>query len=313
LQNCNKTNGDRYLHKKNINCIFKLTYLDRDVQAMSRLKILRKVFASISLFAPKFFAKRAVNLFYTPRKMPAFKLEKRLSDSAKTYSVNTSEGNINVYHWGEEFEDIVFFIHGWEGRGTQVHKFLKPLLEKNIGVVAFDGPAHGKSEGKQTTLPKFSEAANDVFQSLDNKGNVYILAHSFGVGAAALAIKSGLKPKKAVFIAPPYSVQNVVNNFARFLHIPEKVAEYMHDFMETKTWHNMERDKLCFITLAEYIDMPLLIIHDKEDRYIAYEDGVKVHELCENSQMISTTKLGHTRILSDRTIVDKTVNFLIKQ
>ena len=46
----------------------------------------------------------------------------------------------------------VLLVHGWEGRGAQLGALVDPLVAAGYRVVALDGPAHGDSPGRLSTL-----------------------------------------------------------------------------------------------------------------------------------------------------------------
>jgi pimeloyl-ACP methyl ester carboxylesterase len=240
--------------------------------------------------------------------MASSKIEENYKDNAKKGNISVNQRRIATYQWGDKDAPKVVLVHGWEGRATQLYKFIEPILENGFCVVAFDGPAHGDSEGKQTTLSLFADALTEVCNPLEDIR--YVIAHSFGCGAAAIAINNGLKFEKAAFISSPYSVENVVNNFGKFLRIPKKVVSIMHTQMETKDWHDMPRDNLSFVTLGQSITFPTLFVHDENDKYVPFEDGILASETCNESSFFKTEKLGHNKILLRKPVIEKVMDHL---
>ncbi|MEN8130193.1 MAG: alpha/beta hydrolase [Pseudomonadota bacterium] len=270
--------------------------------------LIRTSFRLLGPLFPKTAATAGVNLFYSPRKTDSSKLELAYKAKAKQIKLQGPLGEISTYQWGDSHLPKVMLVHGWEGRATHLYKFIDPILEHGFGVIAFDGPAHGDSEGNKTTLPLFAKVLAEVHQA--NEDICFVVAHSFGCGATAIAVNNGIAFEKAAFLSSPYSVENVVNKFGEFLRIPVKSVSMMHEIMETERWHNMPRANLSFSTLGPRISFPTLFIHDKDDKYVPYEDGLKASNQCKRSEFVATSKLGHNKILLKKSVVDKVINYL---
>jgi len=272
------------------------------------IKLIRVAFQLFGPVLSRPAADIGVNLFYSPRRTECSKIERSFKEKAEQKTIKDSHGDISTYLWGAPEAPKVVLVHGWEGRATQLYKFIDPILSQGFSVLAFDGPAHGDSDGKQTTLPKFAEVLKEVCQK--NNDIRYVVAHSFGCGAAAIAINNGLKFEKAAFISSPYSVENVVNKFGEFLRIPKKSVSMMHEIMESERWHNMLRAKLSFETLGSGLNFPTLFIHDKNDKYVPFNDGLSASNECQNSEFIVTEKLGHNKILLRKNVVENVMTHL---
>lgn len=274
----------------------------------SSLNLIRYLFSNLGPIFPNTAATIGTNLLYSPRRFQPHRSEKEVEQTGKVSFFNSSQGKLKIYYWPGKKKENVFLVHGWEGRATQMYKFVQPLLDEGYSVLAFDGPAHGSSEGKKTTILLFVQAIEEIYKRYGAK---YIIAHSFGASASAIAISNGLKVNKAVLISTPYSFENVVNGFAKFLNIPEKVSKIMHSIFESNKWHGKPRDYLSFSTLGEKLTLPLLIVHDKRDKYIPFGDGNKVHECCKTSEFIPTDGYGHNAILKNNKVINQSIDFLI--
>ena len=55
---------------------------------------------------------------------------------------------------------------------------------------------------------------------------------------------------------------------------------------------------------------PLLVVHDKDDRETAWQDGADIAAKWPNATLRTTTGLGHNRILRDPAVVESVVSFL---
>jgi pimeloyl-ACP methyl ester carboxylesterase len=63
-------------------------------------------------------------------------------------------------------------------------------------------------------------------------------------------------------------------------------------------------------TMARDIDLPALIIHDRDDRDIPWQDGELLANAWPRAQFVSTSGLGHRRILRDPEVIDRVVRFV---
>ncbi|MEJ0033062.1 MAG: alpha/beta hydrolase [Bacteroidota bacterium] len=90
----------------------------------------------------------------------------------------------------------------WLGRKSRpVSRNHSRVAREGFQVVAFDGPAHGESEGRQTNPVEFAEAMKKV---TDIEGSISaIIAHSFGGVASLLAIQRGLPVTTLINISSP--------------------------------------------------------------------------------------------------------------
>ena len=150
-----------------------------------------------SLLAPKQAAHWAEDLFLTPQRVPRPESEKLWYETARK---KTMSGGIAAYEWGPEGGPVVALIHGWSGRGTQMASFAKPLADKGYRVIAFDGPAHGASEGHMTNVGEFSLFLIRMQKEIGQTFKA-VIAHSFGSGCTVLAKSRGLDVEKLVLIA----------------------------------------------------------------------------------------------------------------
>ena len=60
----------------------------------------------------------------------------------------------------------------------------------------------------------------------------------------------------------------------------------------------------------EHLEMPLLIVHDKDDKETPFANSKDLHEIAKNSELLLTSGLGHHRILRDSKTVQYIVQFI---
>ncbi|WP_425273363.1 alpha/beta fold hydrolase [Pseudomonas petroselini] len=92
-------------------------------------------------------------------------------------------------------------MHGWEGRPTQFASLITALVDNGYSVIALDGPAHGRSPGREAHVLLFARAMLEAAAELPPLHAV--IGHSMGGASAMLAVQLGLRTEALVSIASP--------------------------------------------------------------------------------------------------------------
>jgi len=273
------------------------------------LKLLRTGFTISGHLSPSLTARLAYKLWFTPTRFKTPARELTVLQSAETSVHRINEHDISTYSWG--FDDmqkpLLLLVHGWSGRGTQLGSFVQPLLDAGYRVLSFDLPAHGKSSGKNTNLyevAKVIKTLPDIFGSIEA-----VISHSFGGPCLTTAMQNGFTTNRAVCISPPATTKGLVVKFNQALHIPEKAMQKMIRLIERNFGKNIWHE-VSMVNSVENIDIPGLLIHDKDDRDIPYQEGQAVAQAWNNAPFIKTSGLGHRRILRDDEVIDQAITFL---
>src|SRR5712691_2373566 len=119
------------------------------------LVALRLLFRLSGAVAPPLAARFASYLWYRPQRHRPPVREQGLLGRARHVPMRHAGKRIAVYDWGKG--PTVMLVHGWSGRGAQLGEFVEPLSGAGYRVVAFDAPAHGHSDGRDTTILEISE------------------------------------------------------------------------------------------------------------------------------------------------------------
>ncbi len=56
--------------------------------------------------------------------------------------------------------------------------------------------------------------------------------------------------------------------------------------------------------------IPLLVIHDRDDREVRWDDGAAIAAAWPRAELVTTTGLGHHRIVSDGAVIQQVLGFL---
>src|SRR6478609_3285837 len=151
------------------------SYVKKKNKTPFLLKIIPTIFPWMEKFAPWLANRFFIYLFFTPLQYKTPEKELKAESFSEKFVVNVQGKKIQCYRWGNSTRTLLV-VHGWAGRATQFRRFVKPFVKSGYQVVGFDGPGHGKSDGKKTTLDEFERAIQEV---VANVGNVKaIIAHS---------------------------------------------------------------------------------------------------------------------------------------
>jgi pimeloyl-ACP methyl ester carboxylesterase len=200
----------------------------------------------------------------------------------------------------------VLLVHGWGGYGAQLASFVPALTEAGYRAIAIDGPAHGESDGRRTNLLEFAEVVLVVAEKVGPLAGV--VAHSFGGAATALAISRGLRPGRVVFVGPAADPVMATRRFAAALGLPEPALRAMRSRLESKV--GVEFEALRIPRLVAGFDVPLRVVHDREDPEVPWEEGSTIAAAWPGAEFITTHGLGHYRILHDAQVIAGAVGFL---
>lgn len=255
--------------------------------------------------SPQLATQAAWKLWTTPRRYPQPERERLLLERAEELVVTWSAGSLRAWSWGEG--PLVLLVHGWEGRGAQLGSFVDPLVEAGHRVVAFDGPAHGRSPGSVAHVPAFADAIAAVARSEGHLAG--LVAHSMGAAAAGWVLQT-LRVPRAVLIAPP-DPREVLLRFQDLLGFRDDTRERLLE--RSAQTFGQGLDQFGPERLLGGARTELMLVHDLEDRFVPIEDGLRWREARPEAEWVETVGLGHHRILRDPEVLSRSVDFLARE
>lgn len=271
--------------------------------AFKKSTIVRSIFRVLDTAAPPLATRLAERLWCTiPRGSAA--------PAARPGTLITIEDRIVAEKWGSG--PVVYLVHGWGGRRGQLDPFVAPLVQSGHTVVAFDAPSHGDSAPSaygrgRGLLPEVSDALATVVR---HHGPAHgVIAHSLGGAATAIAILDGLRVGSAVFIAPMADPIPYTFEFGQMLGFGERTRAGFLRRLE----HRVRRPMSDFdipARLGETEDElpPVLVVHDTEDKEVHHRDGALLAAAWPHAEFMSTTGLGHRRILRDEAVIRRAID-----
>jgi predicted alpha/beta hydrolase family esterase len=175
-------------------------------------------------------------------------------------------------------------------------------------VIGFDGPAHGLSEGKQTSIHEFEEVLTEMIRV---KGQPEaIIAHSFGGVATLFSVMRGLPVRTVINIASPTIGDEVIRTYLRAINGSWSTGEFFKSYI-LKT-EGRSFDEFSSLYFVKHFPGPiqLLLIHDDNDSEVEIRHAEAMMEVYPDAKLMRTQKLGHTRILKDDEVIRRTVTFI---
>jgi pimeloyl-ACP methyl ester carboxylesterase len=278
------------------------------------LAMFQTTFKMTQMLFPALAGKWAVRLFFTPRK---FQRPKRESDFLRDgqkmkipfrsdFKMGDQDDYYVRYDWCDK-GPVVLLVHGWEGRGSQMGRFVEPLRKAGYRVISFDAIAHGDSPGKRTNMPEFAQIIKDIDK--DVGGFHAIIGHSLGGTAAGYAVAEGVRTDKLITICSPATIEFILEAFAQQIHASQKTIRRLSQFLENFT--GKSPGEFSFTNFAAKLKTAGQIIHDKHDKEIPFSQALALHKNWNESQLIFTERLGHRRILRDKEIISKIIDFIM--
>ena len=274
-------------------------------------------FATLELIAPSLGARWAERLWFGVPPPPSVSgrdhgsaHDTGLLPPGEPFELSVNGGLVVGEAWGDG--PVVYLVHGWGGRRSQLAAFVRGFAAAGHRVVAFDAPSHGESapgkDGpKQTTFLEFEEALAAVVRRYGPARAV--VAHSGGAQAVALAICHGLPVERLVFIAPMANAESYLEVFQRQLGFVVRTREALVRRIVDRVGLPMSHFDIPAAAGAMG-SMPLLVVHDRNDAEVGWADGAAIAEAWPGARLISTHGLGHRRILRAPEVVADVVSFV---
>ena len=240
-------------------------------------------------------AERAADLFCTPT--PGTRA-RSLSVSAAEFNRQTViAGGISyqAYVLGDpNKQPYILCAHGWSSFGLRFTPWASAAQAAGFALVSFDHSAHGRSSGHLATFPSFVAGINAVRSAFGEPAAG--VGHSFGAAAMAMAAAENALHCPLVLVAPPADLMVAIRYFVRRVKLPLRFVEAIAAVISAR----VNRDVRSFAAKTSTVNVHqrVLIIHDVADNEVSWNAGAQYAMLAPNARMLSTTGLGHHRVLN---------------
>ena len=270
-------------------------------------RLLRPAIAALSTLAPSVAARVAERRFLTPPRHPAPAHEMAALAGARRTIVSVDGSPVTTWTWGHG--PVVLLVHGWGGRGSQLARFVEPLVASGCSVVTFDAPGHGTSPEPRSSIVAFVHAIRAIERALGPVRGV--IAHSIGAVAAARALYEGVGADAAVFSAPPADLVLQAHTLLEVLGFGRRARERMQARIEQRL--GIAWSALDVRGYAADMRTPLLVVHDRDDNEVPWQDGAILARDWPGAEFSMTGGLGHRRIVRDPCVIHGVTSFVVER
>lgn len=231
-------------------------------------------------------------------------------DQAKHVKFLLHGSKVRGYRWKHPRDKKVLILHGFSSAPYKYEKYIISLINKGYEVLAFDAPAHGRSEGKTVNALEYRDMILKVqkrFGPIDK-----FIAHSFGGLALCLALEEldHTADYKVALIAPTTETSTIIEKATKMLDIRDKVViEEINNLVfkvsqQHTHWFSVKR-------ALKKIKADILWIHDEDDDVTPLSDAAPIRDKTPSNVTFHITKgLGHNKIYQDEEVREKIVKFL---
>jgi pimeloyl-ACP methyl ester carboxylesterase len=233
---------------------------------------------------------KAYKLFSSPRKGKVKPEQEIFLNKAKATSIENDSKKIQTYHWKGSGKTVIL-IHGWDSNTHRWKELIEDLQHEDFNIIAFDGPAHGYSDGKLLNVPLYSKCLDRILKLYRPD---FLIGHS--VGAMTVVYNQYLKQspfvKKIVLLGAPSEMSRIMKDYKRILRLSEKFMKALEQFFKKKFGYTFEE-----FSIAEFsknIEKEALIIHDQYDKVAPVEEAKAIHRHLKRSTLNITEGAGHS-------------------
>ncbi|HSW05357.1 alpha/beta fold hydrolase [Aquabacterium sp.] len=271
-------------------------------------------------WSPRAATQLALQLFFTPLPSKQHARAKPVPAPWQPQRRRFEQGDLVTWQRGDVVAGAprVLLVHGWAGDAQQWRQLGDQLAAAGFDPVLLDLPAHGRSDGRRTTLPQWVRALFAVTATLGPWHAV--VGHSLGALASAHALARGLPAGRLVLVAASPPPRLFLRWFASGLGPGETLAARMQGRIEQREGVPMLQFEPAW--LGQHLRQPTLLLHDREDRIAplasaqalaaALQPGGVAGGLAGGltGGIVISSGLGHRRILSDAPTLERVTQFL---
>lgn len=261
----------------------------------------------VDALSPVLALRLAERAFRVPARSTPRRAEREVLGSARREWIEFGGRRIALWRWGSG--PVVLLAHGWSGRGAQLAGFVEPLVSAGFTVLAWDAPAHGRSEGRQTSPLEFVELVG-LLARRERRVHA-VIGHSLGADAAALACADGAPIERVVFMggaANPGGFFRWYLGVLGFSDVRRAAA-----MIEVERAHGFRWDDTnVAVRVAGLARVKALVVHDRGDSEVPFSEGRRVAENWPGARFLATEGLGHRRLVRDARVVNEAMRFLVE-
>jgi pimeloyl-ACP methyl ester carboxylesterase len=271
------------------------------------ISMLRGFFTALRI-APGLGGFLAYRMFFLPRfGIKSKRKSKILETGMETIRLSLAGKEALAYKWGTG--PRILLAHGWESSAFRFEALIEAIVRQGYSAVAFDAPGHGYSSGTITDILEISALMGELDRGYGPFHSV--VGHSFGGVCALYAATKGLRTSSLILFSTPASFEGIFRKFCGSLRIRGRLrakfrakVEAHFRGRENDIWQRFSADK----NMAR-LEIPSLIIQDREDTVVPFEEALDLREAGHKSDLLLTEGFGHSGILRSPAAMEKCFAF----
>lgn len=260
---------------------------------------------ALAWIAPRKAGRKGFMLFCRPQRRAVKPHHLEFLNTSEKFIIDYKGKKVQGYQWGTG-ERKILLLHGWESHSYWWKSVVSGLSKEKFTIYSIDAPSHGLSEGSYINIPHYSGLIEQIVLTY---GDIYaILGHSLGAFSSVYTMHRApqLPVSKMVVMASPGEMKEFIAYYQTVLGLSQRTMKVIREYLLEKLGHDPE-----YFSLKEFassLTLPGLIIHDTDDKEAPYPYALEAHNRWKNSEMITTTGLGHN--LKSNDLIEKVKLFL---
>jgi pimeloyl-ACP methyl ester carboxylesterase len=259
---------------------------------------------ALSYASKSYAANMALALFSKPRKGKITEAQSSFLETSIEEKLYYQSKEIMTYQWTGN-KETVLLVHGWESNSGRWKPLVNHLKKEGYNIIALDAPAHGNSGGNVFNALLYSEFIHVVAKKFNPN---IIIGHSVG-GMASVFFQNKYQFKyveKLVLLGAPSDFKDILKRYTDMLGYNKQVIDQLNTLIEHR--FGAPPESFSTATSCKTISVKGLIIHDKNDNIIPYDDAILIKNSFKNSRLITTKNLGHS--LNHKTVTSCISEFI---
>ena len=236
--------------------------------------------------------------------------------SARWQRIATPQAELQAYIFEPDAasKGTILLVHGWTAEAAFMTAFAEPLRRSGYRVIAFDFPAHGRSEGRHTNLAACARAMLGLAEAT---GPIQaVVAHSFG-GLVALLVAEGGPPlrrahrfERLVLLACPNRLSDVTRDFGASLKLGPASQRAYERHIE-RVGHRTVAG-FSAVALLGRIARPALLLHSRDDEDVPFVQAEQIAAAVPGVELVAFDDLGHRRLLYAPPVTRAATKYLVE-
>jgi len=255
-------------------------------------KLTNLMTSALKVLAPELGKKLAKTALLTPKR-----IQSKWPSHVKQFHTMTRYGKVRTYKYGEG--KSIWFVHGWSSCAFSFWPLMQQLAEKGYSCISFDFPAHGLSQGKQSSLPQMIRVFEDISATLLDPSMV--ITHA--MGASVIANSHWFKQCKSdlLLVSPVFNSYELLQKLVTNSGLDQELFDQViHDIYKSD---KLFMPDLNSIPKYKEFTGKLKIMHDKQDGLAPFSMSKHLSQQSE-AKLITANKLGHNKILRSKSILN---------